>query len=293
MKARETMLKYLKEYRFYIILFAFILVPVIAIDTTTRSPREYRFYDRVVLSITSPIESLISSTLDFFVSTFQDYIYLLNVRKDNLTLLDENKKLLTTIVQLKEADSENKRLRKLLNFQETFQLKTVLARVIAKDVSTEFRAIRINRGEDSGIKKDMAVLTSEGIVGRVIRTTSDTSDVMTILDLLSGVDTIVERTRIRGIVEGLTDEICRLKFTYRTDDVQPSDILISSGLGGIFPKGVPIGSVIEVDKKSYGITQNIKVAPSVDFSKLEEVIVVTALTSSPIHVLQSKLGASP
>ena len=277
------MFKYLKEYKFYIILFFFILIPVVAIDTSTRAPRDYRFYDRVIVAVTSPIQASIAWTLDLAISAFQNYIYLWNTRQDNLALLEENRKLLNTIVNLREAQEENERLRQLLGFKEKYELKAVVARVIARDVSTEFRAIRINRGESSGIQRDMAVVNSEGIVGRVLRTTASTSDVVTVLDLLSAVDAVVKRSRARGSVEGMTDDICQLRFALRTDDIVPGDLLITSGLGGIFPKGIPVGTVSAVRKKKYGITQEIEVKPSVNFARLEEVIVITAAESSPIH----------
>src|SRR3989338_9472741 len=112
------MFKYLKEYKFYIILFFFILIPVVAIDTSTRAPRDYRFYDRVIVAITSPIQASIAWTLDLAISAFQNYIYLWNTRQDNLALLDENRKLLNTIVNLREAQEENDRLRQILGFKE-------------------------------------------------------------------------------------------------------------------------------------------------------------------------------
>ncbi len=275
------MIKYLKEYRFYIILFLFLLIPVTAIDTSTRAPRNYRFYDRVILGVTAPIQASISWSLEQIVSACENYIYLLHTRTENLDLLEENRKLLNAIAGLQETQQENIRLRKLLQFEEKFKLESVAARVIAKDVSTEFRAVRINRGESSGIERNMAVITNEGIVGRVLRTTRNTADVVTMLDLLSAVDAIVERSRARGIVEGMTDEVCQLKFALRTDDIQPGDLLISSGLGGIFPKGIPVGTVSRVNRKAFGITQDVEVRPSVDFSKLEEVLVVTKFQAEP------------
>jgi rod shape-determining protein MreC len=276
------MIKYLKEYRFYIILLSFLLIPVIAIDTSTRAPRDYRVYDKAILAITSPIQASISWSLEQLASGIQNYIYLWHTRQDNLSLLDENRKLLNAIASLRETQQENLRLRKLLHFQERFHLESVVASVIAKDVSTEFRAIRINRGERSGIHKTMAVLTEEGVVGRVLRTTRSTADVVTILDLLSALDAIDERSRARGVVEGQTDEVCTMRFTLRTDDIQPGDVLISSGLGGTFPKGVPIGTVSKVNRKPFGITQDVEVHPSVDFSKLEEVLVITRAEGEPL-----------
>jgi len=288
------MFRYLKEYRFYIILFLFVLIPVVGIDTTTRAPRDYRFYDRIIINVTSPIQAAITWTLDQLASSFQNYVYLLHTRSDNLALLDENRKLLNSIANLQETEQENVRLKKLLSFEEKHSLQAgVTARVIARDVSTEFRAIRINRGENEGVRKNMAVLTNEGIVGRVLRTTANTSDVVTILDLLSAVDAIVERSRARGIVEGKTDELCQLKYALRIDDIQPGDVLITSGLGGIFPKGISLGTVAKVERKPFGITQEVEVRPSVDFSKLEEVLVMTNTEGEVLQKIASQIQAAP
>lgn len=271
------MIKYLKEYRFYIILFIFTLIPIIAIDTSTRAPRDYLPHDRVIVGLTTPIQAAISWGLEQLSTGFHNYIYLWRTRQDNLALLEENRKLLSSIASLRETEQENIRLRKLLQFEEKLKIESAVARVIAKDVSAEFRALRINRGEASGIRKNMAVITNEGIVGRILRTTGNTADVVTIMDLLSAVDAIDERSRARGVVEGLTDDTCQLKFTLRTDDIQPGDILVSSGLGGIFPKGIPVGTVSKVNRKPFGISQEVEVKPAVDFSKLEEVLVITRL----------------
>jgi rod shape-determining protein MreC len=268
------MIKYLKEYRFHITLFLFLLIPVIALDTTTRNAREYRFYDRVILAITSPIQTAISWTLEQGVGVYQGYLYLWNVKRQNALLFEENRKLLGQIANLKEAENENTRLRELLDFREKMKLETVVARVIAKDVSTEFRAVRLNRGEDAGIRKGMAVITYEGVVGRVLRTTGSTADVVTLLDLNSAVDSVIERSRARGVVEGQTDETCQMRFTLRTDDIQVGDLLLSSGLSGIYPRGVAVGTVSRVNKRKFGITQEVEVKPTVDFTKLEEVMVV-------------------
>jgi rod shape-determining protein MreC len=269
------MIKYLKEYRFYIILFLFLLIPVIAIDTSTRNAREYRFYDRVIIALTWPIQASISWTLDHLAAGFQNYVFLLTTRQDNIALTDENRKLQSLIASLQETQQENIRLRKLLDFQERFKIQSVVARVIAKDVAVDFRAIRVNRGESSGIARNMAVITNEGIVGRVLRTTRSTADIVTIVDPLSAVDAIDERSRARGVIEGLNEEACMLRYALRTDDIQNGDVLISSGLGGIFPKGIPIGTVARVNRKAFGITQDVEVRPSVEFRKIEEVLIVT------------------
>jgi rod shape-determining protein MreC len=276
------MFKYIKEYRFYIILFMFVLIPVMLIDTSTRAPRDRRFYDRAIVAITSPVQTVISWSLEHMASGFQNYLYLITTRQDNLTLEEENRKLLNEIASLRETQQENLRLRKLLHFEEKLNFQSTVARVIAKDVSTEFRAIRLNRGDNAGLKKNMAVVTNEGVIGRVLRTTATTADVVTIMDSNSAVDAVDERSRARGVVEGLTDEMAQLRYVLRTDDIQPGDVMISSGLGGIFPKGVPVGVVSKVNRKTFGITQEVEIKPSVDFTKVEEVLVITASGSEPV-----------
>src|SRR4051794_15459615 len=121
------MIKYLRQYRFYITLFLFLLIPVIAIDTSTRAAREYRFYDRMILGLTSPIQANIRWSLGLLVSGFENYIYLWHTHNDNLALHEENRKLLNVIANLKETQEENIRLRKMLNFGEQFKLQSVLA----------------------------------------------------------------------------------------------------------------------------------------------------------------------
>ena len=278
------MLKLIKQYRFYLILLLFLLIPVLSIDSQNRAPRDYRFYDRVALAVTTPFEIAIHWTLDSAVTFYENYIALWRTRGENQSLIDENRKLVNTILNLRELEQENIRLRNLLQFKENFKIEAVVARMIAKDVSSEFRAIRINRGKSSGIEPNMAVINAEGVVGRVLRVTDSTADIVTLLDPLSALDSYIMRSRARGIVEGLTDSLCQLKFALRVDDIQPGDLLLSSGLGGNFPKGIPVGTVIKVTRKSFGITQKVEVKPSVDFSKLEEVLVVTHADASPAHV---------
>jgi rod shape-determining protein MreC len=277
------MFKLIKQYRFYLILLLFLLIPVLSIDTVNRSPRDYKAYDNIALAITTPFEIAIHWTLDSVVGIYQNYLSLWNTKNENKSLIDENRKLVNTILNLRELEQENIRLRDLLQFKETYHVDTVLARIIAKDVSTEFRTLRINRGSSSGIQANMAVINSEGVVGRILRVSEDTADVVSLLDPLSAIDSYILRSRVRGIVEGLTDTLCQLKFALRVDDIQPGDILLSSGLGGNFPKGVPVGTVIKVTRKSYGITQKVEVKPSVDFSRIEEVLVVTRADSAPQH----------
>jgi rod shape-determining protein MreC len=268
------MLKLIKEYRFYCSIALLVFIPILSLNTSNKAVGDFTFFDRGIVFITAPIQSAITLSIDHAAGFIQNYIFLMNTRRDFSAVVEENRKLLNTIHNFKEIEVENKRLRALLQFQDKIEDKKTTAQVIAKDVSTEFRSIRINKGSNAGIQRGMAVVTHEGVVGKVLRVTAEYSDVITMLDNLSSVDAIVQRSRAKGVIEGLTDASCILKYALRTDDIEVGDVVVSSGLDGIYPKGLLLGTVLKVNKKSYGVTQDVEVRPSVDFSKLEEVLVI-------------------
>jgi rod shape-determining protein MreC len=150
----------------------------------------------------------------------------------------------------------------------------IAAEVVAYSPSAWFRTIVINKGQRDGVKKGFPVVTLEGVVGRVMRISSSSSVVLLVLDRNSSVDCLVQRNRIRGIVEGEGGGRCYLRYVPRTEDIQVGDHIITSGLGGIFPKGLSMGEVVRVEKKEYGLFQEIEVMPSADLSRLEEVMVI-------------------
>ena len=179
-----------------------------------------------------------------------------------------------------EVTMENERLRGLLAFRSTLKGDVVGARVIARDPSSLAQTLVIDRGEADGIRKGAAVLVPLGIVGHVFLTSPHAARVLLITDHNSGVDAIVQRTRARGIVEGAIDGGCGLKFVKRTEDIKVGDVVVTSGMDGIFPKGRPIGQVTAVDKRGHGLFQYADLATSVDMADLEEVLV----TRGPVEV---------
>jgi len=270
------MFKLVQEYRFFIALAILILVPILSLNTNEKNAatRDYTFVDRAVVFVTAPIQAGITYSIDFGTRLLQNYVLLVNTNQEYSNIMEENRKLLNTIHNYQEMEAENKRLRALLQFQDRIEDAKIVAQVIAKDVTSEFRSIRINKGAKAGIMKGMPVLTHEGVVGKVLRTTANYSDIIEMLDNLSSVDAIDQRSRARGVLEGATDFSCILKYALRTDDIQVGDTIVSSGLDGIYPKGMMLGTVLKVNKKNYGITQDVEVRPNVDFSKLEEVLVI-------------------
>jgi rod shape-determining protein MreC len=151
------------------------------------------------------------------------------------------------------------------------------AQVIAVDLwgNSEYSSLKLNKGSNEGLKKGMGVVTHDGVVGYLLNVSPHYSTVLVLTDRNAVIDSLVQRTRARGIVEGLGRDICHIKYLQRTDDVQIGDLVVT-GFDGIFPKGFPIGAVTKVQKKAYGVTQYVEMRPIVDVARLEEVFVVLA-----------------
>ena len=179
----------------------------------------------------------------------------------------------------------NERLQKLLQFREKISSSVVAAEVIGQDPSSWFRSMTINKGEKEGVRRGMAVISTEGIVGQILKTSPHHSIVLLITDYNSAVDSIVRRTRAKTIVEGRGENRCQLKYLLRAEEVVPGDIVVTSGLSGNFPKGLMVGEVRSVDKKGHSIFQYAELVPIVDLTRLEEVLVIT---QSPLPLQEEK-----
>ncbi|MEW6327361.1 MAG: rod shape-determining protein MreC [Thermodesulfobacteriota bacterium] len=214
------------------------------------------------------------------VSDFwHDYIYLVGVQKENRLLRKEIERLRSKNNDYREALIANIRLKKLLNFKETVPLPLLSAEVIGYDPTVWFKTMTINRGSDDGLQRGMAVISADGVVGQIISVSLHYAKVLLITDQNSAVDAIVQRSRVRGVLKGESGGVCYLDYVGIRDDVKPGDIIISSGVGGVFPKGLPVGRIIKVKSSRPGLFQDIEVVPCVDISDIEEVLVVLEKSS--------------
>ncbi|MCP4689459.1 MAG: rod shape-determining protein MreC [Desulfobacterales bacterium] len=229
----------------------------------------------VAISLIAPFQAAVTNSIGFVKDTWRHYFYLVTVSRENdhlktkLSLANEKNDRLNEVVR------SNFRLRKLLNFQETIASETLAAEVIGKDPSLWYKTIGIDKGAEDGVRMGLPVVTPEGVVGQVIQVSDSYAKVMLIINYISGVDVLVQRTRARGIIKGSAEKGCRLEYVLRKHDVRTDDVIISSGLDGVFPKGQRVGRVSAVLKRKAGVFQEITVIPYVDFEKLEEVLVVT------------------
>jgi rod shape-determining protein MreC len=241
------------------------------------SPNESTpFLRRAALNIYSPPLRAISFFLKGLRHLWEDYIFLLDVQKGNLELQKSLDLLGKKNMRIKEVLLENNRLRKLLLLRERSSEKLISAEIIGRDPVGWFKTILINKGDGDGIKGARAVIAHQGIVGRILDVAADTSKVLLITDINSSVDALVQRTRARGIVEGRTSSLCELKYVSSSDDVMLGDLVVTSGLCGIFPKGLPIGTVSRIKKNSFGLFQHVELTPSASLNRLEEVSILLA-----------------
>lgn len=202
------------------------------------------------------------------------YLDLINIKKDNRQLMTEIQELRAKLGTMTELELENKRLNDLLGFKQKTAMALLAAKVIGKDVLNEHSTIVINRGLEQGVRKNMAVLTVGGVVGYIFRTEANSSQIMLLTDRYAAIDAIIQRSRARGIVEGYTRDDCRMRYLKRDDDVKEGDLVVTSGLNNIFPRGFPIGTVTSTKRSKYGMSQEVEVKPTVTALNLEEVFIV-------------------
>ncbi len=229
---------------------------------------------RVMFSIIAPFQEIASRTIRFSEDLWRHYFYLVSVSKEN----DDLKKALKIAVSKNKKNVEtamaNARLRNLLSFQKSMNAEMMACEVIAKDPSSIYKTVIINKGEVDGLRTGLPVVIPEGVVGQIIDVSPHYGKVLLVIDVNSSVDALVQRTRARGLFKGASQKMCRLDYVLWKEDVTVGDVVISSGSDGVFPKGLLLGQVVGRTKNVSGIFQEVNVQPFVDFEKLEEVLVV-------------------
>lgn len=253
-----------------------LIISLYGVSKKDLSHEKTTLFDTILINTFAPAQRGVMYVKGSITSFFNHYFFIVNASFENDQFKRKIQELENTIFQLEELRRENKRLKDLLQFGEVISHKKVLAQIVGWDSSGHFKVLRINKGSKDGIKLKSTVVTNGGLVGYIYRLTDHFSDILTILDQNNRVDVIVLRTRSHGILEGFSSTHCIMKYVTRTEPVNINDQVITAGLGNIYPKGLKIGKITKIERESYGITQLIEVTPSVDFRKLEEVIVLVS-----------------
>ena len=260
---------------------AFLLAfPFFVLRANVRDPSNATALDRAILTVTAPLQYAVGVMARFASDLWGDYVYLVEVKHDNERLAYDNARLHESVRRLEHLEAENRRLRKLLGLKDSLPGDLVSAQVIAKDLNPFFRVATValdRAGRD--VRTNQAVLAHDGVVGKVQRVAGDRVDVLLAVDSRSGIDVVDESTGARGFALGLGDEkryACKVEYVQRTDEVNVGDLLVTSGVGRAFPKGVPVARVTKVLKREFGVYQEVEASPTVDFSRLEEVLVLVS-----------------
>ncbi|MDP7554975.1 MAG: rod shape-determining protein MreC [Nitrospinota bacterium] len=232
------------------------------------------FLEKAVVSIVSPFQSLFFHSIRKIQNIWHNYISLTQVRKNNLYLKEEIEILKHKALKYTEQNKTFERLSKMLKYKLESDREMILASVVGSDAISWSNMITINKGFKDGLKKSMAVVTYEGLVGHIVQTVPFYSKVLLITDVRSAVDALDQDKRTRGVVVGKGSDICEMKYISHDADIRVGSPVISSGLGGVFPKGLLIGRVSKVEETKKGLFRNVVVTPSAKISFLEEVFVL-------------------
>ncbi|MFC1858460.1 rod shape-determining protein MreC [Thermodesulfobacteriota bacterium] len=229
---------------------------------------------KLAISLVAPFQKIVTFSIRFIKDIWYHYFSLVSVTRENENLKRALSQAIEKNNQCQEIELSNLRLRNLLNFQKTVTSQAIAAGLIGKDPSPWFKSIIIDKGRADGVEKGFPVVVPEGIVGQVIDVSSYYSKVMLIIDQNSAVDALVQKTRARGIVKGESTDRCIFQYVLRKHDINIGEEVVSSGLDGVFPKGLRIGRVSGVIRRTSGIFQEVSITPNVDFEKLEEVLII-------------------
>jgi rod shape-determining protein MreC len=272
----------LKRYRDAAIVVLLLAVPFFVLKANMKAPESQSAMDRAILRVSSPVEVAAATVARGLGSVWDDYVYLVDVKQDKERLAYENARLREQVHALEQAEVENRQLRRLLQLKDVMPTDAVSAQVVGKDFTEFFRVTRIvlDKGARE-VRPHMPVVSPDGVVGAVLHVAGDAVDVQLAVDAAFGVDVEDERTQARGFVRGTGDPArygCKVEMVDSRDDVEIGDMLVTSGKGRWFPKGIPVARVTRVVKRELGRDQDVDAAPTVDFSRLDVVLV---LVTSP------------
>ena len=258
---------------FLIVVLAFLFV-LMSRSSQTRYIGETRtLFERTVMTVFSPVPKAVNWVGQSASDMYHGYLDMRRSVRENLDLHNKVAELTTENLKLRQSEGDLRRLRGLLGYAEQFTTGTTMAHAIMLDTSSRFKSIILDRGSAAGVDVNDAVVGANGLIGRVILTTHDMSKVQLVSDNNCSVGALLERTRRQGVLRGDGAGGAQLFDIPVLADVQPGDVVLTGGIDGIYPKGIPIGVVTKAEKGSE-LFKTISVRPSIDFGSIEEVIVL-------------------
>jgi rod shape-determining protein MreC len=262
-----------------VILGAAILLHVVLISAQVNTASGLPVLQVVTFGSFSEVQRATMSMIDGVRGMWSGYVALQQVQEENAALKQELQNLQVLFQQERAEAQRTDNLRQLLELRNRANLETVAAEVIAGPASPDFRTVTIDKGSSDGLATDMAVISPAGVVGRVILPSGRAAKVQLLIDRNAAAGVLIERTRVQGVVMGMGDGTLRLQYVPGTADVKTGDLVVTSGIDGIYPKGFVIGTIEHADRGA-GAFHEISVRPAVDFARLEEVLIVKTVPAS-------------
>jgi rod shape-determining protein MreC len=259
----------------------------------TGGGRELPAWAGAVMDTAAPLQRAVAMPFEAVRDGFRRYVSLLDTRSENEVLQAELARLSEENLQLREALVASGRLQRIAEMRERYEIPMLPAELVGVDASPWFRSVLIDRGRHRGVRSGMPVISVHGLVGLVTATSNRSAKAMLVLDRQTAIDGVIQRSRSRGTVRGRGSDELEFEFVARGSDVQVNDLVITSGLGGVYPKGLFIGSVSEVSDPGAQLLQTATIRAAVDFGRLEQVFVMLRRGPAMELLYSTRVGDEP
>lgn len=256
------------------LVFSLISIFIVFILFPELQKRPIYFLTKPVVAIFSVIQNGFMSSAQKISGIWTNYISLTDLHKENVSLHEDLERVKNENIQLLEATAELERIKEILDIKESSPYPIITARVIGRDPTNWYQSILTDKGEKDGVTTDMGVISPAGVIGRIVRSFPHSSRILLLTDRNSSIAGLIQRTRDEGIIGGAEKGMARIKYIPVLSKLETGDRVLTSGLVGSFPKGLLIGWLGEVEVQEMALFQQAELIPAVDFSKLEEVMII-------------------
>ncbi|GMT41830.1 MAG: cell shape-determining protein MreC [bacterium] len=272
-------MKHQKKYENVILILILFIIASVLLSSNSRRGQLHGILVNTTLAVVTPIQKGVTNSVRNIVSIWYQYLYLINASKENKVLKHSMMEQKFHNQLLLEELKKYRRVENLLALHSIARSNFQIAGVVGWDSTNIVQTLVIDRGTRSGIKEGMIALTHEGLVGRIVDTFKHASKVLLLTDARSAVDAYFQDSRVRCIVVGQNRNTCIIRYLPIDADVKEGDVLISSGLGGIYPKGLTLGRITRIERGNDRLFYNAEMKPSADLKRMEELLVM--LTPPP------------
>ena len=279
---------FVRRHRTLVLLVAYVASSTYLMSLDIRNPERTLVIERAVMAAFAPLQSGCTAAYSFVSKTSQTYFAIVNTNRENAKLRRSISKLKTENARLMEAAIQNKRLKKIVNLDESRRFESLLCSVIGVDPSKLFSSLFIDRWLDDGLSRNMPVITYDGVVGKIVKVSSQAARIRLLTDSRSSIAVLVQRSRAPGILQGTGGSLCEMVYIDAGADIRRGDTLLTSGFGGIFPRGLMVGRVRSVVIKKGALTKSAKVEPFVNVHQLEELLALIAERQDELEQIKSQ-----